>query len=379
MSLFPQAASSSAGPTAGNGTTLLSFKAGKINLDGPKANGCYQATPDTRRGTVSLVRTNDQLVHFRWVDRTSGAIEDDRILFPDEISFKKVKTGKDADRVYMIKYSSGAEPMMFWMQEKSPDEDEENSAKINQYANDPAAAASAAAAATNAPASVNATPTGTGAAAGAGALPGANDTTTSDGDALSALLASLNAGGMAGGAGASPGAPGAGNAALSAEAFRNIMSQAAAPPAAPAPATTHTATAAANELAANAPQPVELQEVLGANSVLAAGLLDDAAVVEQLISQLPEGQRSRADLEAALRSPQLSDSMRALSAALQSENYNAVMANFGLDASAGMSALMRGDAVEAFVDAVQSLADSSPDGPGGSSSDAGNNMSTNPE
>jgi hypothetical protein len=373
MSLFPQthAASSSTGAGAGNGTTLLSFKAGKIDLDGPKANGCYKATPDLRKGTVSLVRTNDQLVHFRWADRTSGAIEDDRILFPDEISFKKVKTGKDADRVYMVKYSSGAEPMMFWMQEKESDKDEENSTKINQYANDPAAATAAAAVAVdNAPSSATA----------AAAVPGANDSTTSDGDALSALLASLNPGAGSPGSGSSP--------ALSAEAFRNIMSHAAAPPAAPAPApapaTTHTATNAAIEQSVNSPQPVELQEVLGANGVLATGLLEDAAVVDQLISQLPEGQRTRADLEAALRSPQLSDSMRALSAALQSENYNAVMANFGLDPSAGMSALMRGEAVEAFINAVQSMADSTPEGPGGSSNagasgNNGDDMNTSSE
>jgi hypothetical protein len=45
--------------------TILSFKAGKMVLEGPKQNGSYGVTADKRRGTFSLVRTNDQLVHFR--------------------------------------------------------------------------------------------------------------------------------------------------------------------------------------------------------------------------------------------------------------------------------------------------------------------------
>lgn len=347
QSLFPQTVSSGAGQSAGgNGTTIISFKAGKIDLDGPKANGSYKATADRRRGTVSLVRTNDQLVHFRWTDRVSGAIEDDRILFPDEISFQKVKTGRDGDRVYMIKYSSGAEPMMFWMQDKSAEKDEEQCAKINEYANNPAAAAEAA--------SSTSAPTPASGAQANSAIPGANDDTASvasngESDALSALLASLSAT-----SNTSPGGP---RNPLSADAFREIMSQSAATPT--PPATTRAATNEAAEQQANAPQPLELQEVLTADSVLASGILDDTAVCEQLIAQLPEGQRTHADLEAALRSPQLADSMRALSSALQSENYNAVMANFGLDPSTGMSQLMQGNAVEAFISAVQSLADQS--------------------
>ncbi len=64
QSLFP-IARPSGGSNSGNGTTILSFKAGKINLVGPKANGAYTASADKRRGTFSLVRTNDRLVHFR--------------------------------------------------------------------------------------------------------------------------------------------------------------------------------------------------------------------------------------------------------------------------------------------------------------------------
>ncbi len=346
QSLFPVGSSTSSGAgdrNNNNGTNILSFKAGKIELDGPKANGCYKATADKRRGQLDLVKTNDNLLHFRWTDRSSGAIEDDRILFPGEITFKKVKTGKDSDRVYMIKYSSGTEPMMFWMQEKANDKDVDNCTKFNDYANNPEAVTAAANAASSTASGVR----------------GADDDTASvgsagDGDALSALLASLSAGG-------SSGSPTSGGGSLSAEALRALMSGGSANTAPPAaPVTTMEATHAAGEQAANGPQPVELQEVLTADGVLASGLLDDNTICQQLINQLPEGQQTRADLEAALRSPQLADSMRALSSALQSENYNAVMANFGLDPQAGMAALMRGDAVEAFISAVQNMADNTP-------------------
>ena len=32
----------------------------------------------------------DQLMHFKWKDRTSGTVEDDLIIFPDDVEFKKV-------------------------------------------------------------------------------------------------------------------------------------------------------------------------------------------------------------------------------------------------------------------------------------------------
>jgi len=290
----------------------------------------------------------------QWTDRNSGAIELDRILMPDDMIFKRVATGREGDRVYMVKYSSGAEPIMFWMQEKADSHDLENCNKVNEYANNPAAAAAAAAAASG----------------GSGApIPGAGEMDSAS-DALSTMLASLGLPGA-------PGAPLAARQPLTAEAFRSLMAgagagagtgagagagasssssaahpstAAAAPPPAPVPAP-----APAPVVQAETTPPIELQEVLTADAVLATGLLDDPDTCASLIAQLPEGQRTRAHLEAALRSPQLADSMRALSAALQSENYNAVMANFGLDPAAGMSALMRGQAVEAFLNAVAAL------------------------
>ena len=33
---------------------------------------------------------DDQLMLFKWKDRSSGNIEDDLIIFPDDVEFKKV-------------------------------------------------------------------------------------------------------------------------------------------------------------------------------------------------------------------------------------------------------------------------------------------------
>jgi hypothetical protein len=57
-------------------------------------------------------------------------------------------------------------------------------------------------------------------------------------------------------------------------------------------------------------------------------------------------------LEENLRSPQLQQALDALAGALQSENYSTVMSNLGLDPSAGMPHLMRGDAIGAFLAAA---------------------------
>ena len=204
--------------------------------------------------------------------------------------------GRDADRVYMVKYSSGAEPLMFWMQDKGDVEDTENCNKVNEFANNPAAATAAAATAL---AAARAPVPGAPEVAGAGTA-GSSDPAS---DALSSLLASL-------GLPPAPAAPGAAPAAarpLTAEAFRSIMSgagaaasssgatPAAAPAAAAAPAPAPAAAAPAVQ--GESTPPIELQEVLSADAVLATGLLDDADTCATLIAQLPEGQRTRADLE----------------------------------------------------------------------------------
>ena len=145
QSLFPQQRPGAAGGRGGpEPVPLISFKAGKMILSPDReTNGKFQITADKRRGKIELAKGTDGLMHFRWVDRSSGRREDDRIVMPDDITFKKCKTGRENDRVILLKFRGGQQPLMFWMQEKSNEKDADNVSKLNEYANDPAAAAAA--------------------------------------------------------------------------------------------------------------------------------------------------------------------------------------------------------------------------------------------
>ncbi|OWY97004.1 Proteasomal ubiquitin receptor ADRM1, partial [Phytophthora megakarya] len=103
------------------------------------------------------------------------------------------------------------------------------------------------------------------------------------------------------------------------------------------------------------PKPVSLSKLLSAENM--SIILDDPACVEALVQHLPEGSQTPAELRATLRSPQLRQSIGSLVSALQTGNFNAVMANFGLDPSAGAAKLAFGDGVGALLAAIQACAD----------------------
>ena len=93
------------------------------------------------------------LMHFCWKDRssTSSTPEDDLVIFPEEIEFKKVtqtSTGTSTDqwrfsdslfnqqkcllgRIYLLKWRSNARKLFFWMQEPKEDKDDEFCKKVN--------------------------------------------------------------------------------------------------------------------------------------------------------------------------------------------------------------------------------------------------------
>jgi hypothetical protein len=93
------------------------------------------------------------------------------------------------------------------------------------------------------------------------------------------------------------------------------------------------------------------------NAILRGSDLEDFAKEngddEDLTRHLPDGLQNAEELVETMASPQFSQSVGRLSAALQGDNYNAVMANFGLNASAGSDALARGQNVSAFLDSIQ--------------------------
>lgn len=87
---------------------------------------------------------------------------------------------------------------------------------------------------------------------------------------------------------------------------------------------------------------------------------DVVPIVEQnegmqqaLLQHLPDSLQNPAELLSTLRSPQLQQALSALTGALQTDNLNAVFANFGLDPAAGAEALQRGNGVQAMLDAIQ--------------------------
>ncbi len=99
----------------------------------------FLVTPDLQKGMITLTRTNDSLVNFQWSDRVSNAVETGLILFPDDVDFKKVNTGRNEDRVYMLKWRTGGKVLMFWMQDKSTAKDADNCTKVNEFINNPRA------------------------------------------------------------------------------------------------------------------------------------------------------------------------------------------------------------------------------------------------
>jgi 26S proteasome regulatory subunit N13 len=120
---------------------LVSFNAGKMTAKA-SANGKFTVTPQLEKGKVCLSRGDDQLLHFQWVDRQTGASPEDFIIFPDDAHFAKVDTGRPGDRVYILQYKNSSRRFFFWMQNKDASRDEELVKKVNECMNSAQAAAS---------------------------------------------------------------------------------------------------------------------------------------------------------------------------------------------------------------------------------------------
>lgn len=120
--------------TAGN-RHLVEFKAGRMNMVGKMVH------PDKRKGLLYIYSAEDGLIHFCWKDRTTGHIEDDLIIFPDDCEFKRVDQCKTG-RVYILKFKSSNRKLFFWMQEPETEKDEEFCRRINEILNNPPSASS---------------------------------------------------------------------------------------------------------------------------------------------------------------------------------------------------------------------------------------------
>ncbi|EGI62589.1 PREDICTED: proteasomal ubiquitin receptor ADRM1-B isoform X1 [Acromyrmex echinatior] len=114
----------------GASKNLVEFKAGKMTVKGK------MVYPDTRKGQLYVYQSDDSLMHFCWKDRTTGVVEDDLIIFPDDCEFKHVPQCKTG-RVYLLRFKSSNKKFFFWLQDLKTDKDEEHCRKINDVLNNP--------------------------------------------------------------------------------------------------------------------------------------------------------------------------------------------------------------------------------------------------
>jgi len=125
MALFQQNSGSGSGSK-----NLVEFKCGKMSLSGTTV------TADKRKGLLYVYR--DDCTHFCWKDRTSGKVEDDLMVFPNDaemVSVPQCTTG----RVVLLKFKEGNKKIFFWMQEpdSKKDKDEDLIKKVNEALNNP--------------------------------------------------------------------------------------------------------------------------------------------------------------------------------------------------------------------------------------------------
>merc|ERR1712002_683291 len=125
MALFQQNSGSGSGSK-----NLVEFKCGKMSLSGTTV------TADKRKGLLYIYR--DDCTHFCWKDRTSGKVEDDLMVFPNDAEMVPVPQCTTG-RVVLLKFKEGNKKLFFWMQEPDTkkDKDEDLIKKVNEALNNP--------------------------------------------------------------------------------------------------------------------------------------------------------------------------------------------------------------------------------------------------
>lgn len=107
---------------------VVEFRAGKLSMK----SGSKLLIPDKRKGLVQILKGEDQIMHFMWKDRATNTVEDDLIIFPDDIEFKRVPECTTG-RVYVLKFKSSSRRLFFWMQEPKENKDGDFCRRVNQW------------------------------------------------------------------------------------------------------------------------------------------------------------------------------------------------------------------------------------------------------
>ncbi|KAG7283453.1 hypothetical protein CRUP_035246 [Coryphaenoides rupestris] len=388
--LFPSLVSGSRGTSS---KYLVEFRAGKMSLKGSTV------TPDKRKGQVYVQQSDDSLIHFCWKDRTTGNVDDDLIIFPDDCEFKRVSQCTTG-RVYVLRFKAGSKRLFFWMQEPKTDKDEDFCRKVNEFLNNPPIA--------GAPGSGASGSHELSALGGEGGLQSLLGNMSHN--QLMQLIGPSGLGGLGGlGALAGPGLAsllGSGGPATIPVANQQLLHRQLSSAQTPTTPVTPAATVAASPTAVapstpaatqpplvpasvGSPSPSQPIQLSDLQSILAtmnaatmatppagrtdtlditpldlasvctpemmAPILSNAEVRERLLPFLPSGEslpQTAEEIQNTLTSPQFQQAMSMFSSALASGQLGPLMSQFGLPADA-VDAANRGD-VEAFAKAMES-------------------------
>ena len=298
---------------------LFGFRAGVMEAkekEGHLHRGKYTVTANEAKGKLLLLK-EDGMVHLQWKNiSNNSSIDKDIIIMPNDSKVTRVNTGIDKDRVYLWQFTDASSArtssspsennrLFFYMQYgHDNDRDKENIRKLNAFLTNPDGDGSD-------PVNNQAPLVPNLESLAINNSTGGQNTSTTGGltseDLQRAMMGLLSDGALSGGAPSSD------------------------------------------------RMQVPLQEVVTPEVVSSSGILDDPVIVNELIPLLAEGQQSVENIEATLHSPQLRSAFASLTAALQSDNFNSVLANFGLDPAHGAEHLARGDTIGAFLASLYAL------------------------
>ncbi|GAA5800643.1 hypothetical protein HPULCUR_006079 [Helicostylum pulchrum] len=342
MSLFP---------TAPTETHLVEFNAGKCIVEDSWIK------PDTRKGKLYMDQGDDQLLHLYWKERKNNSTpEDDMIIFSEEAEFSKVEECTTG-RVYVLKFKTSNETHFYWMQNKNEDNDHALVERVNELISDPE---------TN----MNISSELDESASHDELMRLLNDAESQDPNLtpenLLQFLNSMNNNmdtqddedDDAFEVNTPPATRTSAPAPVAAAAATPATTTPAVAPAAPAVPVAETPNGQqqsneqldqlrqilANIQPAEGSKPISLSEVLTSQSL--TPLLNDPEMCASLFPFLPEGsERSAEEVRQVVRSPQFSQALQSLSAALATGQLGPLLSQLGLDPSAGNS-------VESFLIAV---------------------------
>ncbi|CEP15446.1 hypothetical protein [Parasitella parasitica] len=88
---------------------------------------------------VYMDQGEDRLLHLYWKERKSQSVaEDDLIIFPDEAEFRQISQCTTG-RVFLLQFKTSNERHFYWMQSKTDDKDKEIADRVNELIRDPEA------------------------------------------------------------------------------------------------------------------------------------------------------------------------------------------------------------------------------------------------